>query len=85
MSKIYILKEDDEIRFTCKILGAFRKREKAIEQLEKEALVEKYPNEIIGDLYKDNLIIKRYAEDGYEEYGESYITRTLIVIETELN
>ena len=84
MSKIYILKEEDEIRFTSKIIGAFRKREDAIKRLEEESKVQKYPGEIIGDRWKDSLIIMRYEEDGYEEYGESYVTRTLGVSEVEL-
>ena len=84
MSKIYILKEEDEIRFTSKIIGAFRKREDAIKRLEEESKVQKYPGEIIGDRGRDSMIIMRYEEDGYEEYGESYITRILGVSETEL-
>lgn len=84
MSKIYILKEEDEIRFTGKILGAFRKREDAIAELEKESKVQKYPNEVIRDRYKDTLIIMGYEEDEYEEDGESYVTRVLGVSETEL-
>ena len=77
--KIYILKEEDEVRFTSRILGAYRNEEKAIEQLEKEALVKKYSSEEkLLNSYKSQRIIG-YSDEDYD--GNWDITRILNVIE----